>query len=120
MRATGQGNSAPQADIERAGKACQELAKFAEVFPIGKARHALLRGRLAHATGDPAEALRLTQQAFKEAMGLSMDFEKALALRQLAEFETKPQAARDSLKEQALALFDSLGAANDKLNWLQY
>lgn len=119
-RASGQDDANFQAAISRAEAACEEFKKFAQVFPIGRARHALLMGRLAHARGEADEALRLTQQAFKESMILTMDFEKALALRQLAEFETKPQAARDSLKEQAFALFDSLGASSSELNWLQY
>lgn len=111
---------AKQTALNNAEEACQEMARFAAVFPIGRARHALLLGRLAHARGDMEQALVHTQQAFREAMTFGMDFEKALALRQLAELETKRDAARSSLKEQAFALFDSLGIGGNELEWLRY
>ncbi|GEM_PF-2983683 len=64
--------------------ACRDLALYARLFPIGRPRSAIFRGRVAWLDRDPVKARKLASQGLAEAEGLGVPFDEALARYDLA------------------------------------
>jgi tetratricopeptide (TPR) repeat protein len=63
----------------RATAALDRLARFSQVFPIGRPRHATLRGTRSWLLGRHEEALRTWRRGLRLATELAMPFEEGLA-----------------------------------------
>lgn len=121
-----------------ADRATAALEAFAEVFPIGKPRALLLRGRCHALAGDGERASGCWLASVEEAEGQSADYDAALALLALGgragaeagaeagegtgaargagadENEDMDKAVRVERLDRAGAIFDRLGAGHEK------
>ena len=105
------GDRAP-ATRQAARQACAALRTFARIFPIGKPRDRLLKGRLLHLFGRPRRARAAWRASLSAAQRLGMPFDAALAHAELGLSSTgTPQGQRHL--EQARTLLRQLGVPHD-------
>ena len=90
-------------------RGCRELLRLSSSFGNVIPRSRLLLSRLALRQGQRRRAQRLAQRAFVLATARGMPYEQALALLDLGALEL-PGAGRRQKLQQALAIFESLGA----------
>jgi hypothetical protein len=80
-------NKEPSAALERrtlALAACRDLTLYARLFPIGRPRSWIFRGRAAWLERDPVRARKLTGRGLQAAEALGVPFDEALARYDLA------------------------------------
>ncbi len=95
----------------RAQWACDGLAQYARLFPIGQPRMWLCRGLYAWLAGKPAQARRAWRKGLRSAMQLEMPFEEALLSYELGRHSTG--IARRSHLRRAATLFARLNAVGE-------
>ena len=88
-----------------AQQACQMVARFARVFPIGKSRAALCKGWLEYLQGKPEKARQSWERALSAGSGMGMPYEEALL-----HFEIGRHSQQTEHLRRALAIFEQLGA----------
>jgi len=97
----------------RARAACRALRRFSWVFPIGRPRDWLCRGRYRLLAGNPRGAVRAWSRAIAVAERLGMPYEAGLAQLELGARPGAPDGARAEHCQRAATIFASLGAAAD-------
>jgi tetratricopeptide (TPR) repeat protein len=101
---TGASAAAPEELQASARQACQMAARFAKLFPIGKARAALCQGWLEHLQGS-SKAKLTWEKAIVVASSMKMPYEEALL-----HFELGRHTSDKSHLLRALEMFEQLGA----------
>lgn len=91
-----------------ARRACAFMDRFAKVFPVGRPRAALLRGRLARLSGRPGRARRTLQRSLDTARQLEMPLDEGLAELELARLSDG--AERRDRRVRAEELLTRIGA----------
>ncbi|RUL85729.1 AAA family ATPase [Tautonia sociabilis] len=105
------GSPAPADLRRRALLACSALERFAGVFPIARPRARLCRGLARWLSGRHRAARRNWRAAVAEAERLSMPFEHARALTELARHALPRDPSRSLALAEALELFEAIGAS---------
>jgi tetratricopeptide (TPR) repeat protein len=98
---------------ELADKACKNLAKYARVYPIGRPRAWLWRGRYLWLSGQRAKAHRFWRKSLAAAEQLAMPYEQGLAHYEIGRHldASNPDCAEHL--QQASDIFSRLGAVPD-------
>lgn len=91
---------------QSAQQACKMAARFAKVFPIGKARAALCQGWLEHLQGKPDKAKQTWERALAATSNTGMPYEKALLHLEIGRSINNMEHLH-----KALAIFDQIGAS---------
>jgi class 3 adenylate cyclase/tetratricopeptide (TPR) repeat protein len=97
--------SGPAGIEQQARAACLALDRFAVIFPIGRPRAALQRGRRLWLLGRRAAALRHWQRAIAHAEQLGMVFDEALAALELGRHLPASDPRRPALLARARDVF---------------
>jgi class 3 adenylate cyclase/tetratricopeptide (TPR) repeat protein len=102
----------PDLDVKKlADKACKNLEKYARIFPNGRPRAWLCRGRYLWLASKTARARRLWQKSLAAAEQLAMPYERGLAHYEIGRRLGAGKPERAEHLQQALDIFDHLGAA---------
>ena len=91
-------------------KACKGLEAYAAIFPIGKPRALLYRGRRLWQSGRKGLAMKAWQQSLTVSESLGMPFEQALVHYEIGRHLDPADARREALLAQARKAFNDLGA----------
>lgn len=105
-------NSAPDLD-KRADRAIRALGKYSRVFPIGKPRFSLYRGRFAWLKRNPGQAKQNWQESLASATSLAMPYEQGLTHFEIARRSASGDPERQKHRERAIEIFSRVGAAYD-------
>jgi class 3 adenylate cyclase len=95
----------------RAAEALKRMDAFAAVFPVGRPRAALLKGRHQWLLGKKADAFRSWRAGLAKAQELSMPYEEGLAHWELGRHLEPGDEARASHLGAAREIFGRLGAS---------
>ncbi|TME82299.1 MAG: hypothetical protein E6I45_06215, partial [Chloroflexi bacterium] len=98
----------PRDGRAQAAEALKRMEAFAKVFPVGRPRAALLRGRHQWLVGRKADAFRSWRAGLAKAKELSMSYEEGLAHYELARHLEPGDEARASHLDAAREIFGRL------------
>lgn len=98
---------------KRAEQAIKALGKYARVFPIGKPRYHLCKGRYAWLRNEPEKAFKSWNTSLALASNLEMPFEQGLAHFEIARHSPPGDAKRQQHRDRTIELFTRVGAAYD-------
>ncbi len=96
---------------QRARHACQDLHRYAHVFPIGQPRAWLWQGLYEWLAGKPGKARKAWQQSLAAAERLAMPYEQGLAHYEIGRHARIPE--RQHHLACASAIFAQSGAADE-------
>ena len=100
-----------------ARRACRSLHKYAALFPVGKPRSWLYRGRFEWLAGRQRRAHKHWRKSLAYAQHLAMPYEAALTHfeigRHLSVDNHAARATRQTHLKQAIEIFERLGTAYD-------
>jgi tetratricopeptide (TPR) repeat protein len=95
---------------ELADQACRKLERYARVYPIGRPRAWLWRGRYFWLSGKTPKAGRLWRKSLAAAEQLAMPYERGLAHYEIGRHLDASVAERMAHLQQAFDIFSRLGA----------
>jgi tetratricopeptide (TPR) repeat protein len=98
---------------ELADKACRNLERYARVYPIGRPRAWLWRGRYLWLSGNTAKAYQFWRKSLAAAVQLAMPYEQALAHYEMGRHLDASHPDRAEHLQQASDVFSRLGAVPD-------
>ncbi len=93
--------------------ACKGLEQYAAIFPIGKPRALLHRGRMLWLQGKKAKAIRLWRQSLSLSETLGLPFDRALAQSSLGRHLDAADPERQAHLNRAREGFEALGTRRD-------
>ena len=104
----------PEPDIkELADKACRNLERYTRIYPIGRPRVWLLRGRYLWLSGKRAKAHQLWQKSLAAAEELAMPYEQGLAHYEIGLHLDASNPERVAHVQKAIDIFGRLGVVPD-------